>query len=286
MFRFNSKSTFRVYMLLIVFSFVLISGCSTNEPEHSAQKVMSIDEEKLKQLETMNMLANEMYQKTTEENYIEARDILLKLSEQLAELNYDGLTSIEGIQALSSSIVNAKRNFNSVNMSKEDALISSAKIHLAIDALSHQKEPMWLQYYSVLNSDLEELQKSVQLSEVEKANGLLETFKKHYGLIRPAMIINREPEHIEQLDSYIIFLQNNISDVSKKENINTAVEGMILFMNELFLRDETSGVIPFEKEQDVFSWIISIGTIIVSVLFYAGWRRYDYEKTHVVSVRK
>ncbi|NDI34378.1 sporulation protein YpjB [Chengkuizengella sediminis] len=283
---FNRKSIFIVYMLIMGFSIIFISGCATKEPNHSAQKVLSLDEENLKQLETMNMLASEMVQKTTEKNYVEARDILLKLSEQLTEVNYDGLTSIEGLKALSDTFVIAKRNFNSVNLSEQDALISSAKVHLVIDALSHQKEPMWLQYYSVLNSDLSELQTAASLGNKEKTNQLMKTYEQHYAFIRPAMIINREPENIDQLDSYLTFLQNHISDEDKKENVNAVIEELKRFIKEVFYQDQSSTVPPLTKDQSIFSWVISIGTIIVSVLFYVGWRRYDYEKTNIFSVKK
>ncbi|MFS1512371.1 sporulation protein YpjB [Chengkuizengella sp. SCS-71B] len=285
MYFFNRKSIFIVYMLIMVFSIILISGCAMKEPNHSAQKVLSLDEENLKQLETMNMLASEMVQKTTEKNYVEARDILLKLSKQLTEVNYDGLTSIEGLQALSDTFVIAKRNFNSVNLSEEDTLISSAKVHLVIDALSHQKEPMWLQYYSVLNSDLNELQTAASLGNKEKMNQLLKTYKQHYAFIRPAMIINRDPENIDQLDSYLTFLQNYISDNDKKENVNAVIEELKRFLKEVFYQDQSSTVSPL-ADQNLFSWVISIGTIIVSVLFYVGWRKYNYEKTNIFSVKK
>ncbi|WP_160647301.1 sporulation protein YpjB [Chengkuizengella marina] len=286
MYFFNRKTMFIVYMLFIVFSLILLSGCAKKGPNHSATKVMNLDEENLKQLETMNMLASEMVQKTTEKNYAEARDILLKLSEQLTEVNYEGLTSIEGLRALSDTFIMAKRNFNSVNLSEQDALLSSAKVHLVIDALSHQKEPMWLQYYSVLNSDLSELQTAASLGNKEKTSQLIETYKQHYDFIRPAMIINREPENIEQLDSYLTFLQNHISVDDKKENVNAVIEELKRFLKEVFYQNQSSTVSPLTGDQTIFSWAISIGTIIVSVLFYVGWRRYDYEKTNIFTVKK
>ena len=101
----------------------------------------------------MNQIADEMYKQTMDGQVTEARNKLMQMSDQIPKIHFEGITSVEGLNALTETITRAKRVYNAADYSPEEGQVAVAKIRLATDALSHKNQPMWLQYYKVLQND-------------------------------------------------------------------------------------------------------------------------------------
>jgi sporulation protein YpjB len=259
---------FKRMIFIFIIMFVTLNGCSS--PVESTEQ--AAEEREYVKLDKLNRIADEMYLKTQDEHIEEARVELIRLSELLTEIRYQGITSLEGVQALTQTVIEAKAVFSAVEFSMEEGLMVSAKLRLAADALTHPKNPMWLQYYKVLKQDGIELALAVEKDQPDLIKQGLAKIAGHYSLIKPAVVITRDPSEARKMDSFLVFLN--------KETSVEALKQYESLLKELFHREESTTYLPVSDQNPVL-WSLAIGSIIITVLIYAGWRRFQYERDYI-----
>ncbi|WP_068775424.1 sporulation protein YpjB [Paenibacillus sp. FJAT-26967] len=248
-------------------------GCSPVSRE--ALPAATVSPSQIQAAESLNQAAEELYKLTEQGKTDEARIRLEQLGEQATKLTYDGAITIEGLHALTETISKAKRTFAATDFSQDEALFASAKIRLAADALTHRNQPMWLQYYKLVKDDLERLDSNIRAGK--KLESLLDYSKlyRHYSTIRPAILINRSPADVNKMDSLLTFLKKGLAeDRLDKTALHTAMEHAHKTIDGLFGRSEREAFLPMPDTQDPIIWSIGIGTFIIGVLLFAGWRMF------------
>jgi sporulation protein YpjB len=263
---------------------VFAGGCSAKQ---SAAETKPPTDEQLKQIELLNAAADEMYRSAMDGDLDTARGKLAELGERVTATRFDGIASIEGVGALSEAIVQAKRVFQAVKYSPEQGKLAAAKIRLATDALTHANQPMWLQYYNVMIEDAERLEQAVRAGDKPASLAALGQLSARYAVIRPSVLITREPQEAEKIESLFAFFNNQLNAPQwEPDTLDNGMKQLRLAIDELFGRADKSAYAPFVDRPRPIVWITGIGSIIAAVLAFAWWRIFRYERTAIVTAHK
>ncbi|TMV51248.1 sporulation protein [Paenibacillus mesophilus] len=263
------------FVLFLVLGFAV--GCGQERPA-GADRTQATPEQ-LKQVGQLNAAADEMYRYVMDGAIDKARDKLEEIGSQMTGIRFEGITSVEGVGALSESIVLAKRVFQSVHFSQEEGQAAAAKIRLATDALTHANQPMWLQYYKGMKESAYRLEQGVLKRDKKEAAAGLEQLQLRYATIRPSLLISRPASQVEKMDSLLTFFRSQLSqpEIDLKQT-GGALEHLRQELDELFGRRDRSAYVPIVERQVPASSILLFGSIIIVVLAYAAWRIFEFER--------
>lgn len=273
MFR-NGYGRKRIILLLLGAALALgLQGCRSGEDQaRQTAPEGSVSGE----LAQMNATADELYKLTTTGRLVEARAALERLGEQVASASYAGVTGVEGVDALTDAVTEAKRRYNAVQIEPEQVVREAARLKLATDALTHPRQPMWLQYYKVLNDDTKKLEDAVLAGNKTDVQARFIQMKDHYDTIRVSVWISRTPQEGEQMDSLLTFFGKYTEPAAfQQEVLVSGIHQWREALRGLFRQggDRTAYVPIAEPDQPVL-WTLTIGSVIVAVLAYAGWRMF------------
>lgn len=254
----------------------LLAACGANQST-VGQASKPIDPAQLERINFLNQIAEEMYTLTMSGQVAEARNKLIQLSDQIPKISFEGITSVEGLNALTETVTGAKRVYNAVNYSPAEGQLAVAKIRLATDALSHKNQPMWLQYYKVLQNDTEMLSSHVKANKQQEAIEEFGKLSQHIAVIHPSLIISRDPSSVEKLDSLVVFIRTNVNAKPMPiRQLETGIANLNQVVDELFMKHKDAlAYVPFTDPNQPIIWSLSMGVIIVGVLSYVGWRMYQ-----------
>lgn len=252
------------------------------QPAHhnDPSKAHDIDADARSSITSLNEKADIMYRNVAGGDIFEARKQLAQMEKIIETTGFDGLT-VEGIEALTSSVVDAKRAFNSLTLPHDQALLAAARIRLATDAVAHAKNPMWLQYYKIVVDDLDRIADSVNRQNANKAKAAFQDLKTHISVIRPAMLINRAPYQVEMVDSFLIFLQSQLDAIPiQATTVDSGIKQFKAVVNDLFMKKEAPVYLPIVTDNNPWIGSLWIGLAIITALTYVGWKKYRSERDY------
>ncbi|MFE5317201.1 sporulation protein YpjB [Paenibacillus sp. NPDC056579] len=272
-------------VLVVVLGIQLVAGCSKGDkPIESVEPKPST--EQLQRVELLNETADDMYKKVMQGDLDGGRALLQQVSDQVTTIRYEGLTTLEGLNALTESVTQGKKLFNSVRVSPEEGQIAAAQIRLATDALSHPEQPMWLQYYKLLQEDVnrvEQAGKEQKLPQFQKAVSVLD---RHVTIIIPSLLISRDPVDVDKFRSLITFIAGQArTEQQPYQPIDNVLPQVRQLIDKLFLKKDTTAFLPVVDDNDPILWTVAIGSVIIAALGFAGWRL-SKKDNGLVPVRK
>ncbi|WP_426333004.1 sporulation protein YpjB [Paenibacillus silvae] len=237
----------------------------------------------------LNEEAAVLYRRALENNIEEVRASILRISSSLQHISFEGQTSVEGIHALSETIVEVKEAAVKLQADKQLLLESSAKLRLAADSLAHPVKPLWLQYYKIMKDDLDALSLAANQNQspTTLANQYL-VLEQHYETIRPAAMIRLEPHQIAQVDAWLSHIkgltQAKQPDAAQLRSMTAHGEELV---NQLFGREkDESAFVPFVQGPDRRVAGLVISSVIVAALSYAGYRKYRAQQQDIFTYRR
>ncbi|WP_405157470.1 sporulation protein YpjB [Paenibacillus sp. FSL H8-0283] len=288
------KRTFGTKTGLLVVSFMALMLCTNLAYRVSAQSE-ALNSNSDQQVSTSNSIAqlNEeaaiLYRQALENNIEEVRGSILRISKSLEHISFEGQTTVEGIHALSETIVEVKQAV--VKVKNDDASLqqSSAKLRLAADSLANPTKPLWLQYYKIVKNDLDAL--SAATNQGQTAAVLANRYtvlEEHYETIRPAALIRREPYEIAQMDAWLSHTKGLTAakqpDLAQLKSMVGHGEELV---NQLFGREkDESAFVPFVQGPDRRAAGLLISSVIVATLSYAAYRKYRAQQQGIFPFRR
>lgn len=256
-----------------------LGGCGA-PPREEAVKPQEADPVTTRQLDKLNELADRFYHQVSEGDLIEARNSMQELEKALPDIRFTGVTSPEGVQAFHETVLQASRVFNAMKFSMEDGQVAAAKVRLATDALTHKEQPMWLQYYRILQEELNKLDGFVTSRESGKLSGALDPLYAHFSVIRPSAMISREPAEIVKVDSLFAFLKSQaIAPEIDYANMSRGVSELRSALNALFRKGDAAAYVPIAETRQPVYWALALGTVILLALAYTAWKMIEYERS-------
>lgn len=264
----------------------LVYGCSaaTNHPAPSHPETVqtALNDQTVKELEQLNSIAENMVEYAKKGEPLQARDQLNQLSQQLTKVHYEGLASIEGLDALTGSVVSARRVFNAVKYSPEQGMLAAIKVHLAVDALTHKEQPLWIRYYRTLDEMTNSLARALQTQDLIQAKRVFSDLQQQYLLIRPAILISREPSMVEMADSLFAYCTTRFSAATAdKKELVAAVRQLDQVWMEIFQKGDREAYISVMYPREPLVWSTIVGAIIIAVLAFVGWQKFKNDRGYV-----
>lgn len=215
-------------------------------------------------------LSKTLYQTVKIKDYEKAKLLIEEISNIFPSYKYDDITTVEGIEAITSTIIHTKRNLVDLKPNYKNLLFHSTQLYLAFDALNHSGQPLWHRYNTVIQQDLETMKSSIQNEDKNIYRLSLQNFQLHYMLIKPAIYVSDQPQTIEKIDSLITALINQNANQNKEIILNQ----LKISIHQLFYGndEETFGII--DKESVIWETSLGMGLIIFLVLSYVIWRKF------------
>ncbi|WP_176476218.1 sporulation protein YpjB [Paenibacillus sp. 7523-1] len=274
------------FMALLFWTNLSYSVSAQSEGNEGAANQQALVNSSIQQL---NQEATSLYRNALDHNIEEVRNGIMRISERLEHISFEGQTTVEGIHALSETIVEVKQAAVRVKSDDTGLQQASAKLRLAADSLANPSKPLWLQYYKIVKDDLQAI--STAVSQHEKAAALTSRYallEEHYETIRPAAMIRREPYEIAQLDAW---LSHTKGLTGAKQPDITQLQSMISqgeeLVNQLFGREkDESAFVPFVQGPNRRAAGLFITSVIVAALTYAGYRKYRAQQQGIFPFRR
>lgn len=243
----------------------------TIESTHTNAEIMAL-------LAEFRKTAEAIYQGALYGDRMGVRKLMEQLETQFKEIPVGQYTTVEGVRALTNSIVEAKRTINNVQINQQHWEEVTSKLRLTVDALTNVNEPMWLTYYKVFEEDFATMKRAATLKDKSVLQHAYHQLQAHYQLIRPAAIVQRDPTSIEKVDSYFALLNTAIMKPAGSSSAVTEAEAVAIgvpVIRELFMMSEDAPtIVPPIGGDDLWLWTLGIGAVLITVLTYVGFRKY------------
>nr|WP_255807286.1 sporulation protein YpjB [Cohnella mopanensis] len=229
-----------------------------------------------------------LYQAVNKGNLDVARSSLSEIELQFRNLPMKMIGTAEGIHALANSITDLKRAAAAVSPDERKWKSGAAALRLAADALAHPNKPIWHQYRTVLREDIVRINKALPQGTAVKgqlsanAKAAFDQLTEHYRVIRTAVMLQSEPWKIERSDSVVRYASRVYqADTPSTELLLGTIPPLQEALEGLFPVDKdasTAIVPPIAVAPPSWGWSAMMGSFIVTILTWVGWRRYKNEE--------
>lgn len=250
---------------------LLLIGCQKQSA--AQEQETGLTQEQLQQTQLLIETADQLYSSAMNGDLERGSALLIQLGDQVTRMSFEGMTTVEGIEALSGAITEAKQAFHAVQGNVTNAQRTAAKVRYASDALTHKHQPLWFQLYRPLQDSINLLDKSAleqNKTLLEEGSSLL---KAQYDLIRPSIVISRPAEDVTKMDSLVAFVTNqSISAQDPYRNIRNVILPLKQTVDKLFMKKETTAYTPMIDERQPVKWTLTFASVIIAALAFAGWR--------------
>ncbi|AMA73550.1 MULTISPECIES: sporulation protein YpjB [Aneurinibacillus] len=238
-----------------------------------------VPEQTLSAYQRMDQLSQDIYQLTKEEKYSEAKQSLTELGVLFAETKPPKGLSLEAVNALSDTILKAKRAFAAVEPESDRLLWHALQVRLSIDSLTHERQPLWKNYY---NSYKEHINKMILLAAGRKESDFSRTFMQNlqlYQTLKPAFTVSATAQQIEMLYSiYSFLLQETRKAQYNWDAIANALNELNRVVDAIFVGEDTSAFALGMPPESPFLIIALFASVIFTALGYVGWKKYKAEQ--------
>ena len=277
MFSYHIRGDQRFWISMTISSLIFTLGFLIVVPSTNASTPSSAFERFLTATESL-------YDAVNKGELAEASNDLKEIEVQFRNLPMKEIATVDGIHALAQSITDMKRAIAAVEPNEAKWKSGSATLRLAADALVHPDKPIWHQYRSVLQEDLAKLRKAIPQSgsisgpAPESAQLAFHQLFEHYHVIRTAVILQTEPWKVERSDSVIRYASRVLhADSPTNQLLQGTIQPLEEAMDDLFPGNKETSVAfvpPLSVAPPSWGWSAMMGSFIVTILTWIGWRRY------------
>lgn len=261
----------RMMILVFVFTFLWLGDAQ-------AENDLVFQQES----ENWLVLAEQMLIYVEKGKYLEAREQLQQLSQQFAhsDLSKKHL-KLEAIHILSEELIQMEQKLNQVVISKpEEVRRNAIRLKLAFDAVSHQHQPLWKQYYPSFQKQVTRFQQAYQKQDSQAMKQAIQMMVSEYRLIRSALIISKNQETMTKLDSIIRFMEQQKEPRLQNEGVQRWKE----MIQPLFFGSDQDVVAAYRPYiGSGILWVISWLAFWITLVFgYVGWRKYQLRQASMM----
>ncbi|EJL40893.1 MULTISPECIES: sporulation protein YpjB [Brevibacillus] len=258
--------------------FFLAIGLFLSWPIHSLYSKLNqpIEEQ---QLVALDQIANEFLTYAKKGDLEGAQQRIIQLAEKFPNQHLTYPIRIESLNAVTQSILAAKKSFASTNVSEQQLLWHATQVRVAIDALTHEHQPMWRSYYPSLVTQVQNLQQSA----VERNyNQFREQFDENYRLflaIKPGMSIQLPEDQLASISATYDVISKEMRNAQMDwQLVREALRDLNGSIQTAFVGEEKSTFARLMMRPDSpLAILFSISIALVAALAYVAWKKYNGE---------
>jgi sporulation protein YpjB len=262
------KRYYQILGLVLCWVLFLASGGNVSAAAEVSAKSRAIQ---------LEQAAETLYGHVLEGDVIKVRQDTETISRLFVASSFEGMTSVEGINALSGVIIDLKAAIAGAEIAPQRWESAAARLRLAANSLNHPRQPMWIQYYKLIREDLNDMENSASANDLGAWKTALERLQARYDTIRPAILISRQPEEVNAFDSWLSYaagVPSSSQPLDRARLLEIVSYGQeaarILFGKE---KEEPALSLPMAPESYGIWGLLGAGFILAS-LFYTGYRKY------------
>lgn len=225
----------------------------------------------------LEQAAEALYGYVLEGDVMKVRQETEAISKIFVSSSFEGMTSVEGINALSGVIMDLKATVAGAKINPQQWEAAAAKLRLAANSLNHPRQPIWLQYYKLIREDLNAMEQSAVANDLAGWKTALERLQGRYDNIRPAVIVSHQPEVVNAFDSwlsYAVSIPSSSQKVERARLLEIVSYGQdavrVMFGKE---KDEPALSLPLAS-QEFGIWGGLAASFIIAALAYVAYRKY------------
>jgi sporulation protein YpjB len=226
------------------------------------------------QLKQLNDLSDQTLLLVKRGKFEEAKQLLDYFSNEFMEMNLASTTlSMDQIRILTLVHEQATEALNAVSMEDTKRINHVLKFRLVVDALQSNHQPLWTELEDRVMKAFYQMKSSAKNGDVQAFQHHLNIFLNDFNTIHSAVMIDLTRDENERLQSHFHFLEKYRSTiVSNSQRVKhfDIMEEDLLYLFKRAKEDEA--------DPSLIWVMITTGSIILSSLFYAGWRKYKAEK--------
>ncbi|GIP25621.1 sporulation protein YpjB [Paenibacillus sp. J23TS9] len=236
--------------------------------------------EAVKQAATLSQTVERLYQHVLEGDTNLVHKDLQEVDSIFENSSLQKLTTVEGIHALSESIIEMKEAVARVQLDPKHWLTASAKLRMAADSINNPKQALWLQYYKLIREELTQMKSNTEKGDFLAAKQAYERLQEHYEIIRPAVVIQRKPADVTMVDSWLSYAGGLVNAVTPKTGeMQRSIEIGEEIFNGLFgKKKDYPALAPLEQVNGAWPWAMWAGAFILVILAYTAYRKYRGER--------
>ena len=256
-------------VLMIITVFLMVGIPIISYAEHTTNQAG------LHTWKEVNQTSDQILQLVKQEQFEDAKQMLDYFSVLFLEIDFKeaGIT-MTALRTVTTTFESAKEAVTAADLSLEERIYAVTTFRLAVDALSSEHHPLWLHTEENVMHAIRMMKESVNEEDNQQYQHRFNDFIRYYQMIRPALFIDLEPDHLQRIDSQIAYLENRRSTELDQKAISSHLEVIETEWTKLYERVK-------EDEADPSLWWVMfiIGGMITISLSYTGWRKYQAAKT-------
>lgn len=226
------------------------------------------------QAKALNKEVEQLYRHVEEGNVQSVLEDIRRVSGLFEASSFQGLTGVEGIHALAESILEMKEATARATQEPQHWMVSAGKLRMAADSLIHARDALWLQYYKVIREDLRVMGQYAQQQDQAGMRRAYDSLSEHYELIRPSVVIQRKPEDVNMMESWISYAGGLVASGDTAQVGKVVPQGEEM-MNMLFgKKKDEPALAPLGEVKEPWTWQLVIAAFILAALTFAGYRKY------------
>ncbi|WP_190287503.1 sporulation protein YpjB [Paenibacillus darwinianus] len=166
----------------------------------------------------------------------------------------------------------------------------AARLKLAVDALSRDRNALWRQYERLLREDLSRLRKAWQRGGKEgdaSAYAALDQLESHTLRLEAAAAFGAEPARVSLLKERIRYTEKLLQAApGGPDSANrTLTEGSFMLLGDsvdrLFASDTARSAAVSASGHPSWQWAAMLAVIVLAGLFYTGWQKFRIDRDEI-----
>lgn len=261
--------------------FLLVTGLLLALPISNFFRIFEVPA-KQDQLRLLDKLADEVLEATKKGDMDTARSRLNRLADTFPNQTLPISIRIESLNAVTQSILAAKQTFASAKESDEIYLWHATRVRLAIDALSHDHQPMWKNFYSSYSDQMQHLLQASVIRDTQALRAQLEENYRLYLAIRPAMSVQLKEQEMSKISASYEQLSKEVkNELPDWQLVRDTLRELHGVMQEAFVGEDRSVLGSLIAPGSPFMLIITVALAVTLALTYVAWKKYsaEHEKT-------
>lgn len=222
----------------------------------------------------LNRTSDKVLQYVREGHYEDAHNLLPVFSEQFLSLQSETSSlSMHELNVITSVFEEVEGATVQVSLPHEERVKAATKLRLLIDVYESSHSPLWLK---TKNQTFQALS-NVQSIARDQTGGNLEQringFISQYEVVRPAWSVSLNTENYQMIESQIQYLRHLRENGTRGEELVNHLDRVERQLEHIYDAKED------EVSDPQLIWVmVTIGGVIIAVLSYAGWKKYQGEK--------